>query len=196
MLFTRDRNIADGSGLPSAISAKREDVLKLTLNDYLKWRDPLREAFIWAATFLADRHIFASRDVPYPKQLVPLAAIKVALGKDADLISVSERIIRWFWCGVLASYSSAIESRFARDIEMVPTWAKDQSQPTPRTVQDASFTESRLHSLRTRNAAAYKGIAALILVYGARDWMEDKALTRSNMSTLPSIFIMFSAKVV
>lgn len=179
MLFTRDRNIADGSVRPSAISAKREDVLKLTLNDYLKWRDSLREAFIWAATFLADRHIYASRDVPYPKQLVPLAAIKVALGKDADLISVSDRIVRWFWCGVLGElYGSAIESRFARDIEMVPAWAKDESQPIPRTVQDASFTESRLHSLRTRNAAAYKGIAALILAGGARDWMEDKALDK------------------
>lgn len=179
MLTTLQRHLADASDRPPAISAKREDVLKLTLADYLKWRDPLREAFIWAATFLADRHIFAPRDVPYPKQLVPLAAIKVALGKDADLISVSERLVRWFWCGVLGElYGSASETRFARDIEMVPAWARDESTPTPRTIQDANFTESRLHSLRTRNAAAYKGIAALILAEGARDWMEDKALDK------------------
>lgn len=179
MLTTRQRNLADTSDRPPAISAKREDVLKLTLSDYLQWREPLREAFIWASTFLADRHIFAPRDVPYPKQLVPLAAIKVVLGKQADLISVSERLVRWYWCGVLGElYGSAIESRFARDIEMVPPWATDGSAPVPRTVQDASFTESRLHSLRTRNAAAYKGIAALILAGGARDWMEDKALDK------------------
>ena len=36
--------------------------------------------------------------------------------------------------------------------------------------------ESRLHSLRSRQAAAYKGIYALTLGNGARDWMEDKAL--------------------
>lgn len=179
MLTTRQRHLADSSDRPPAISAKREDVLKLTLSDYLQWREPLREAFIWASTFLADRHIFAPRDVPYPKQLVPLAAIKVVLGKQADLISVSERLVRWYWCGVLGElYGSAIESRFARDIEMVPPWATDGSAPVPRTVQDASFTESRLHSLRTRNAAAYKGIAALILAGGARDWMEDKALDK------------------
>ena len=35
-----------------------------------------------------------------------------------------------------------------------------------------------LHSPRTRNAAAYKGIAALILDRGARDWMEDKQLDK------------------
>lgn len=179
MLTTLQRHLADKSDRPPAISAKREDVLKLTLADYLNWRDPLREAFIWAATFLADRHIFTQRDVPYPKQLVPLAAIKVVLGKDADLIGVSERLARWFWSGVLGElYGSAIESRFARDIEMVPVWARDESSTVPRTVQDASFVESRLHSLRTRNAAAYKGIAALILAGGARDWMEDKALDK------------------
>nr|WP_245620696.1 DUF262 domain-containing protein [Cryptosporangium arvum] len=179
MLTTRKRNLADASDRPPAISAKREDVLKLTLADYLEWRDPLREAFVWAATFLADRHIFVPRDVPYAKQLVPLAAIKVVLGKDADLIGVSERLTRWYWCGVMGElYGSAIETRFARDIEMVPAWALDGSAVLPRTVADASFTESRLHSLRTRNAAAYKGIAAMILAVGARDWMEDKALDK------------------
>ncbi|MFD6858157.1 DUF262 domain-containing protein [Rhodococcus sp. NPDC060090] len=179
MLTTRKRHLADSSDRPPAISAKREDVLKLTLEDYLEWRDPLREAFIWSATFLADRHIFARRDIPYPKQLVPLAAIKVVLGKDADLIGVRERLARWYWCGVLGElYGSAIETRFARDIEAVPAWAAGASDVAPRTVQDASFTESRLHSLRTRNAAAYKGLAALILGGGARDWMEDKALDK------------------
>jgi hypothetical protein len=179
MLATRKRNLSDTSDRPPAVSAKRDDVLKLTLDDYLEWRDPLREAFIWAATFLADRHIFARRDIPYPKQLVPLAAIRVVLGNTADLISTSERLVRWYWCGVLGElYGSAIETRFARDIEMVPGWATSDSDTTPRTVQDANFTESRLHSLRTRNAAAYKGIAALLLVGGARDWMEDKALDK------------------
>lgn len=185
MLTTRERHLADTSDRPPAISAKREDVLKLTLTDYLKWRDPLREAFIWAATFLADRHIFAPRDVPYPKQLVPLAAIKVVLGNKADVIGVSDRLVRWFWCGVLGElYGSASETRFARDIEAVPAWAADESAPIPRTIQDATFTESRLHSLRTRNAAAYKGIAALILARGARDWMEDKALDKVQYADL------------
>ncbi|MEX2660054.1 MAG: DUF262 domain-containing protein [Acidimicrobiales bacterium] len=179
MLTTRKRHLAGTTDRPPAISAKREDVLRLTLADYLEWRDPLREAFIWAATFLADRHVFAPRDVPYPKQLVPLAAIRVVLGKQADLIGVSERLVRWYWCGVLGElYGSAIETRFARDIEMVPAWVVDDTSAVPRTIQDSNFTESRLHSLRTRNAAAYKGIAALILGAGARDWMEDKALDK------------------
>lgn len=180
MLTTLKQNRTSTSDRPPAVSAKREDVLKLTLQDYIEWRQPLREAFLWAATFLADRYVFSAKEVPYPKQLVPLAAIRVVMGADADLIGVKDHLVRWFWCGILGElYGSASESRFARDIEAVPAWAKDPAgHPVPRTIGEASFVESRLLSLSSRRAAAYKGIAALILAQGARDWMEDKALDK------------------
>jgi len=185
MLATRKRNVADTSAKPPAISAKREDILRLTLDDYLEWVGPLREAFIWASTYLADLHIFDVRSVPYPKQLVPLAAIRVILGSSADLHGVRQRITQWFWCGVLGElYGSAIETRFVRDLEQVPDWAAGRAAATPRTVQDASFVESRLHSLRTRGAAAYKGIYALILGQGARDWLFDQALDKVQYVSL------------
>lgn len=186
LLATRKRNLADTSAKPVGISAKREDVLKLTLQDYLEWVSPLREAFLWTADFLADRHIFESKFVPYPKQVVPLAVIKVVMGTDADLLGPRRRLIRWFWSGILGElYGSAIETRFVRDLEQVPAWAREEEGvETPRTIQDATFVESRLHSLRTRNAAAYKGIYALLLDNGARDWMEDKALDLVQYSTL------------
>jgi hypothetical protein len=189
MLATRKRNLTDTTGKPPAMSAKREDVLKLTLDEYLEWVDPLRDAFSWASTYLADLNIFDARSVPYPKQLVPLAALRVVLGHDADLHGVRQRINQWFWCGVLGElYGSAIESRFVRDLEQVPEWALGKPDVgTPRTVQDASFVESRLHSLRTRGAAAYKGIYALILGEGgreARDWLFDQTLDRAQYATL------------
>lgn len=180
LLATRKRNLKDTSNRPPAVSAKREDVLKLTLEDYLEWVDPLREAFIWVSNFLADRHIFDTRFLPYPKQLVPLAAIRAVMGHDADLIGAREKLVRWFWCGILGElYGGAIETRFVRDLEQVPAWARgDANVPTPNTVNDATFVESRLHSLRTRQAAAYKGVYALLLGNEARDWMEDKALDK------------------
>ena len=185
LLATRTRNLADTSPKP-AISARREDILKLTLDEYLDWVDPLRAAFLWAADFLADRHIFTDKFLPYPKQLVPLAVIKAIMGADADLLGPRERIIRWFWSGILGElYGGAIETRFVRDIEQVPAWACDLPDvASPRTVQDANFVESRLHSLRTRNAAAYKGIYALLLTNEARDWMSDKALDKAQYASL------------
>jgi hypothetical protein len=192
LLTTRKRNAesapdAHATGArATAVSARREDILKLTLADYLEWVEPLREAFLWVSDFLADRHIFDPRFLPYPKQLVPLAAIKVAMGDHADLLGPRQRLVRWFWCGILGElYGGAIESRFVRDLEQVPAWALDRlGAETPRTVQDATFVASRLHSLRTRNAAAYKGIYALLLAEGARDWMEDKALDKIQYASL------------
>lgn len=178
LLATRKRNLSHSGPRPPAVSAKREDVLKLTLEDYIAWVAPLREAFLWASEFLADRHIFDTRFLPYPKQLVPLAVIRVVMGNDASLLGPREKIVRWFWCGILGElYGSAIETRFVRDLEQVPSWSRsEEGAAAPNTLNDATFVESRLHSLRTRGAAAYKGIYALLLSNKARDWMEDKAL--------------------
>lgn len=186
LLATRKRNLADTSAKPTAVSARREDILKLTLEEYLEWVEPLRDAFRWAAGFLADRHIFTDKVIPYPKQLVPLAAIKVVMGDDADLHGPRERIVRWFWCGILGElYGGTLDTRLVRDIEQVPAWARgDEQATTPSTVQDANFVESRLHSLRTRNAAAYKGIYALLLADGARDWMKDRAFDKVQYAGL------------
>lgn len=186
MLATWKRNREDTSGRPPAISAKREDVLKLSLDDYLEWVEPLREAFIWAATYLADLHIFDVKSVPYPKQLVPLAALRVILGTDADLHGIRQRLTQWYWCGVFGElYGGSSETRFLRDLEQVPDWVRNMpGAATPRTVRDASFVESRLHSLRTRSAAAYKGLYALVLAQGARDWMYDQALDKVQYVSL------------
>lgn len=169
------QNAGSDSGRKIAVTAKREDVLKLTLRDYLEWRDELRDAFIWVSAFLADLHIFTARDIPYPKQLVPLAAIRVVLGSDADLHNVRAKLVHWYWCGVFGElYGAAIETRFVRDLEAVPAWSRSDAAPIPRTVADANFVESRLHSLRTRNSAAYKGAMALLMHNGSQDWMEAK----------------------
>jgi hypothetical protein len=190
ILATRRRHHADlaaGKSRPAAISAKREDVLRITLAEYLEWVGPLREAFVWASSFLADRHIFDARFVPYPKQLVPLAVIRVVLGSQADLIGPKKQLVRWFWCGILGElYGGSIETRFVRDVEQVPRWVEspDDTAVLPQTVRECAFVESRLHSLRTRNAAAYKGIYALLLANQARDWMEDKALDKVQYKDL------------
>jgi hypothetical protein len=94
--------------------------------------------------------------------------------------------VQWFWSGVLGElYSSTTETRFVRDLERVPAWAiNGEGAETPRTIYDAGFVESRLHPLRTRNAAAYKGIYSLLLANQSRDWMEDKLLDKVQYANL------------
>lgn len=54
----------------------------------------------------------------------------------------------------------------------------------PRTIYDASFEASRLETLRTRNSAAYKGIYALLMKGGARDWMKAVDIDVASFSEL------------
>lgn len=137
----------------------------------------------WVAGFLDSQNVHTARDVPYPKQIVPLATIRVVLGEDADVHGVHKSLRQWYWCGVLGElYGAAIESRFARDLEQVPNWARvdDDSVPRPKTIDDVSFVESRLHSLRTRNSAAYKGVYALLMAQGTVDWLMNQPFDKAH----------------
>lgn len=157
------------------ISCKRKEVLRLTLKEYRQWAEPVTEALEWAASFLSDQRIFQASDVPYRTQLVPLAAIRVAAGTSAARYGASEKLKQWYWCGVLGElYGGTTETRFARDLADVEEWL--DGGPSPLTVNDASFNPARLLTLRTRNSAAYKGIYALLVRDGCRDWLYDQAI--------------------
>jgi hypothetical protein len=167
------QKVAIASGTPPekapGISCKRRDILRLTLEEYQTWADPITRGFQEAAKLLHGQKIFTARDIPYKTQLVPLAAIFTVLGEKSLNHGVRERLIRWYWCGVFGElYGSAIESRFAKDLPEVLAWI--EGGPEPDTVAVANFIPSRLLGLRTRNSAAYKGIYALLMKYGAPDF--------------------------
>ncbi|MCZ7600860.1 MAG: hypothetical protein M5U09_28245 [Gammaproteobacteria bacterium] len=66
-------------------------------------------------------------------------------------------------------YGGAIETRFARDLPEVV--ARVRGEPTESaTVQESNFQAGRLLTLRTRNSAAYKGLYALLMRDGGRDF--------------------------
>lgn len=175
----RRAHTGDPSTAPG-VSCKRRDILRLSLVEFLEWAPRVTEGFEWAAAFLGQEHIFNARDVPYRPQLVPLAAIRAAVGDDIELYGVDAKLRRWYWCGVLGElYGGATETRLARDLEQVVPWLTSGG-PLPGTVADANFHERRLLTLRTRNSAAYKGLYALLMRGGGRDWAKNQPL---NMAT-------------
>lgn len=166
----RLRHLANGQAVESApaISCKRKDVLKLSLDEYRCWADSATDGLKKAAKLLFGQKLFAARDLPYRTQLTPLAAILATLDDQADKDGVRFKIVRWYWCGVFGElYGSAIETRFAKDLPEVVDWAT--GGPEPSTVNDANFIPTRLLTLRTRNSAAYKGLSAVLLRDGASD---------------------------
>ena len=154
----------------SPVGCSRRVILSLRTEEYKEWADKAEEGFKKASRFLHGQKIFNARDMPYQTHLVPLAAILTDLESAYDTESARKKITRWFWCGVLGEiYGGAAETRFANDFEDVTRWIRSEGEE-PRTIRDANFQANRLLSLRTRNSAAYKGIHALLMRDGSRDF--------------------------
>jgi len=103
-------------------------------------------------------------------QLIPLAAICAELGNQYEEDPVKRSLCRWYWCGVFGElYGGANETRFAYDMQDVLAWLDGGDEP--RTVRDASFAPTRLLTLQTRLSAAYKGLMALLMQAGGKDFL-------------------------
>jgi hypothetical protein len=128
-----------------------------------------------AAEILAEEKIFDEKSLPYATQLIPMGAICAYLGDKADQHPVKQKILRWYWNGVFGElYGGANETRFSIDLPEVLQWIS--GGPEPRTIRDASFAPTRLLSLQSRLAAAYKGIAALLMKTGSKDFISGTAI--------------------
>lgn len=154
----------------AAVSCKRRDILNLDVEEYKQWNDKVTKGFYEAAKFLMEQNVFSKRDIPYPSQLIPLAAILVELGPKAHNQMVRQKIAQWYWCGVFGElYGAATETRFAKDLPQVINWLNGGDEPD--TVSEAAFDPDRLLTMRTRNSAAYKGVHVLLMREGCRDFM-------------------------
>lgn len=184
LLATRKRREAHlAAQKPAAeapgISCKRRDILKLTLDDYQTWAEPVTLALDWCFEFLSQEHLFRAQDLPYRTQLVPLAALRVILGNKAEVYGNRGLLRRWYWSGVLGEmYGGTTETRFARDVEQVVPWLEGGDEPG--TVADASFRAARLLTLKTRNSAAYKGVYALLMQADCLDWIKHQPMNMAS----------------
>ncbi len=160
------------------VSCKKKDVLNLTYDEFILYKEPLTEGFKMAEKILQEERIFSSRDLPYTTQLIPLSVLCTLLadGNQIKTTSVKDKIKKWYWCGVLGEmYGGASETRYAYDVVDVMEWVKDDNS-TPRTVQDSYFNPTRLLSLQTRLSAAYKGIMALVYKNHCKDFISGEEM--------------------
>jgi hypothetical protein len=154
----------------SAVSCKRADVLRLELADFKRLEGPVEKGFKKAAELLAEEKIFDAKSLPYATQLIPLATVCAYLSDKISEHGVKQKLLLWYWCGVFGElYGGANETRFGMDLPDLVQWIQNESEP--RTVRDASFAPTRLLSLQSRLAAAYKGLAALLMKHGSRDFI-------------------------
>ena len=115
------------------MSCKRKDVLRLTLDDYKRWRDMAVQGYEEAGVCSSASTSSLRRTCHTGPQLVPLAAIFAVLGQKAESEGVRSQLRRWYWCGVFGElYGSATETRFAKDLPEVVQWVERWLlSPTP-----------------------------------------------------------------
>ena len=164
----------------AAISCKRADMLKLELEEYQEWADPLMDGFKWAASFLALQNVRDAKFLPYRSQLIPLAAILTVLKKEMLTPSERKKLAQWYWCGVFGElYAGTPATRFAQDLPDVVEWMRG-GDTIPRTVDNALFRSRRLLSLQSLRSAAYKGVHSLILRGNPCDWSTGLKMEHFN----------------
>lgn len=159
-----------GNDLPQ-VTGKREALLNLPLDAYLKYEERAETGFKMAARFLHTLHIYKLGDLPYQSQITALAAILADIGQAYDQTAVRQKLERWYWCGVFGElYGSAVDTRISRDFLETPAWLLG-SAGEPTTVSEASFHPDRLNSMRMRVSAAYLGLHVLLMKIGAEDFI-------------------------
>ena len=173
--LNREKYLNENPGDEKApgVSCKRREVLRLPREEYEANSEAITSAYEKLVPLLHTEHIFSGKDVPYASQLVPLAAVVAVLGDAAESHGGRALIARWLWSGVFGElYGGATETRFALDLPDLVAWVRADGSPDaePRTVRDSQFQSDRLLTLRTRNSAAYKGLYALQMKRGARDF--------------------------
>ena len=157
-----------GKELP-AVNCSRQSLLSLPLAAYKKYETIVEDGFVKAAKFLNMLHLYRTFDLPYQSQVVPLAAILADLGPEWEHEANRAKLVRWYWNGVFGElYSSAVETRYAKDFIQVPAWIRGGAEPS--TIVESTFRADRLKTMRMRLSAAYKGVNALLMKYGAEDF--------------------------
>lgn len=188
--------------------AHREATLQLRLSDYKPAAAKMRAAFHEAANYMNTRCILTTNSVPYTEQLIPLTVIIALLAEEPGVLSKKEswdRLNQWFWCGVFGELygAPALTLRMGQDVDEVTAWIRaveqgDDALPqdeagnvysTPKTVREARFVESRLLSANAQSGL-YKGIYALLMGRGAKDWATDITLDKD---TAPQLGVHFRA---
>ena len=117
------------------------------------------------------------RYLPYSSILPVFAAV---LFSDQSSSALS-KIRRWYWASVFTNrYSGSVESTIARDFVDLKKWFKDDAaQPT--FITDFNHEIIDLHRETKRGTSIYNGIFNLLILNGARDWMQGTAFQNEDL---------------
>ena len=175
----RRQALAKGVNSPEklpGVGCGRGEVLKLELEDYQRWAEPITKGFEEAARFLYGLKILDATDIAYTIQLVALVCVLTQLGEWNNRDSIRQKLEQWFWSGVFGEmYAGPHEHQATRDALEVSEWILGNGV-LPSTIAEATFSLSRLQAVRRRQGALFRGLNILLRRQGAADLASGELL--------------------
>lgn len=163
-------------------SCKRSDVLELKTDAIQQWWDRAIWGLAQALKILQeDCGVITAKWLPYTTIINPFAAVltKVGTSSSPHAGAYRHKLTRWFWCSVFGQkYEVAPNSQSAKDVTELMHWL-DGGEP-PETVKQFNFDPRVLREATPRQRSLYRGVIALILSGGPRDFYNGARLT-SNL---------------
>ena len=172
--------LATAKGAPSC---KRKDVLSMKPDQIRKgWSDIARGLANVLQLLRDDCGVMLPGWLPYNTILSPAAAAMASVGSltGPRQATVRDKFKRWFWCSVFGqAYEKAPNSQAIKDYSELKVWFSGGK--APETVERFDFKSDLLRETTPRQRAVYRGVIALILRNGARDFHSGKRITASMM---------------
>jgi len=172
--------LATAKGAPSC---KRKDVLGMQAEQIRKgWSDIAAGLADVLQLLRDDCGVMLPGWLPYNTILSPAAAAMADIHslKGPRVGTVRDKFKRWFWCSVFGqAYEKAPNSQAIKDYGELKVWFSGGK--VPDTVERFAFKSELLRETTPRQRAVYRGVIALILRNGARDFHSGTRITARMM---------------
>ena len=169
----------DREGRPRAPSVKRGAILEMHVDQARKgWRFAIEGLVEVLRILRGDCGVLKPWLLPYNTLLIPMAAIWASRRERKGLEIGADRlkVLRWFWCAVFGQrYENAPNSQAEKDYGELTRWMNGGVEP--EAVSSFRMETLNLRTVRPKQRAVYRGVMALILQRGARDFHKRGHIT-------------------
>ncbi|MBI3615032.1 MAG: DUF4268 domain-containing protein [Candidatus Omnitrophica bacterium] len=162
-----------------APTCKRSDVLNLKPEQVRTFWEPVVVGLREVLEILTQEcGVLAAAWLPYAPMLVTMSAVWASRPSQlgAEQAVYRSKLTQWFWCSVFGqSYENAPNSQAARDYGELLEWFR--GGPAPQSVASFTFDRDQLADVTPRQRAVYRGVIALIVRHGAKDFYLGRKIT-------------------
>ena len=163
---------------------QKKDILKLEKGDIDNYWDTVLAALEYGIEIVReDCRIPNAKWMPTPSMFAPLATIAALCDQKGLAAGRHRSMVRcWIWCAIFGKrYEAAANTRAEKDVGDFRRWLEHAE--VPEIVSQFRFDPFELQETNVRSAPIYKGVIAMILGRGSRDFYKGNLITNEMLKT-------------